>query len=317
MKKTKSTLENGNPIFNKNVTHSWFKGIINMKNYFYIVLALLLVVSIMIQIMRKNGIDVKLTHLKSSHSTNKVSLLIIPGGPGLSSRTLKVFDELSDEFDIYYVDTQGTNGTAFNKDASVNKVIEAIDIKISQIDSKIILIGHSYGGLIASELINNKNVIGLLCISTPFTEIAFSKLIDNYQNSQTKELKAAEDNWLNKYSEISFKKWLASYGDLYFSEKNQENLILDDDTSYRFFLESKKFSFNFEEIKSKISKSNIMKIYAIGDKEMLLDREQSKIDAIDLSFEFYELKGNAHFINKNGSQLIDAILKKELLKLKK
>ena len=42
------------------------------------------------------------------------NILLIPGGSGLSSKTLKIFDKLSDNFNLHYLEVQETSGTSFD-----------------------------------------------------------------------------------------------------------------------------------------------------------------------------------------------------------
>ena len=126
---------------------------------------------------------IDISHAKMNND-NFNNILLIPGGPGLSSSTLKVFDKLSDNFNLHYFDTQGTGETSFNPNLDIDDIMKAIAEKTSHLENLIVL-GHSFGGLIAAQLVNLPNVIEIVCIATPLSEDAFSKVGENYQKNMT------------------------------------------------------------------------------------------------------------------------------------
>lgn len=257
----------------------------------------------------------KLTHLKSSSETDDY-LVLIPGGPGISSLTLRSLDHLKSSFHLIYLDFQGTNDTAFDPDLIfddlVNIIANTLITKIP-LEANIYLIGHSYGGLIATAVGLQIKVKGLFCLSTPFSTESFNAASINYKLKLTPSLSEAEDKWNLEKTNKLFKDWLAEYGELYFLKKGGKELILNDKASALFFMSKRPNISYFENILSKIAKLPITKIFIAGKQDSLLPHEQLIKDSQKGQFQFYIIEDSSHFLTHDQPEevanLIETIIK--------
>ncbi len=247
-------------------------------------------------------------HVKINNDKSITNLLLIPGGPGLSSNTLRIFDVLADNFNLHYWDTQGTNGSSFDPSIDIGDIINGITEKTSHLKNLIVL-GHSFGGLIATQLVNLPNVIGIVCMATPLSEEAFIKVGENYQKNITDDLQRKLKEWEHNPSEHSFKNWLASYGKLFFKKKSDKDIILNDQVSYKYFLKSRDNKFDFKKIKFDLMASAKKKLYFLGSEDLLIDESQAKIDARESGFEYFILEDEAHFLSKGACVELGKTLK--------
>src|SRR5438309_229765 len=113
---------------------------------------------------------VKITHFKSPKETQNYFILI-PGGPGLSSLTLRSLDILKKDANLLYIDFPGTNDVPYIKDSSFNELVQTLHETLKDFlpsAAHIYLIGHSFGGFFASALALSVPNKGLFCLATPF-----------------------------------------------------------------------------------------------------------------------------------------------------
>ena len=93
-----------------------------------------------------------------SQKLNSPNLILVPGGPGLSSLTLRSLDILTRSFNLYYVDFPGTNGNPYLGDKKFNELSEELANQISKIDGFKFVLGHSYGGFFAADILIKKKM---------------------------------------------------------------------------------------------------------------------------------------------------------------
>ena len=106
---------------------------------------------------------IKLTY-RHSESPNAPALFLIPGGPGLSSATLRSLDRLSRSFHLYYVDLPGTNGVPYERDRSFAEIAAEIAAEVSKVGGRSFLFGHSFGGFWAADVaLKVPMVAGVIC----------------------------------------------------------------------------------------------------------------------------------------------------------
>lgn len=99
-------------------------------------------------------------------------IFIIPGGPGLSSPTLRDLDLLKRNFELVYVDMQGTNGSDYQDRRSFAELSFSLTEVVQNESGLKYALGHSFGGFFASELFLREVVSGLVCLSTPFSQVS-------------------------------------------------------------------------------------------------------------------------------------------------
>ncbi len=224
------------------------------------------------------------------------SIILIPGGPGLSTSYLRSMDQLSDKYQLHYLDLCGTNGTEV-------EILDAIKIasKIKEyaetIESGFTLLGHSYGGYLASKTATITSPRALICISTPLSSNSMNFAIDNYSQNRSRELIEKEAQWLANNSDDTFKAWLSSYGKLYFNTNDErwKDLFLKDNTSYRFFLNNSNDIENDKSVLIHIARTDFPKLFIAGNDDALIPPSVLKIDAEAGSFKYSPIDNAGHF----------------------
>src|SRR3712207_5032414 len=113
-----------------------------------------------------------LTLVKSQNSSadTRPTICLLPGGPGLSSYTLRSLDILSRSFHLAYVDPPGTGGSKAREVTTYKNTIEDIATLLKRVRSSLVLCGHSFGALYASDLTRNHglNIQGLILLAPAF-----------------------------------------------------------------------------------------------------------------------------------------------------
>lgn len=178
---------------------------------------------------------IKVTRL--SGPVGAPTMFLIPGGPGLSSMTLRSMDVLRRSFHLAYVDFQGANGSEYNPDLTLDEVMDAIVDVIQRTEGPVIVGGHSFGGIMAGAIALKTSVNGVVMLSSPLSPETFEAAKINYRASRVCGSRE-ECGWVDAPTLETLKAWLASYGDLYFAPGNiarGETLLLDDPSSVEAF----------------------------------------------------------------------------------
>ncbi len=238
---------------------------------------------------------IQLTKVISGNDSNP-NLFLIPGGPGLSSMTLRSLDILSRSFNLFYVDFPGTNENAYTGDRKFEELSDELGKLITEIDGKNFVFGHSFGGFFAADILIKNKCDGIICVSTPFSEEALMSANENYEKFATKELKVAEAEWGKKQNDKNFARWLSEYGELYFTNTNGKELILNDKVSAQFFMDNREEASHFEIMLSKMANISKKKIFIAGSEDKLLTSEFLEQDAKWGKFNFVKIKDASHFV---------------------
>lgn len=255
---------------------------------------------------------IQITKIESATATAP-NLILIPGGPGLSSLTLRSLDILARSFNLHYVDFPGTNGNPYLEDKGFNELTSELINKISEVDGKKFVLGHSYGGFFAAEILLKEKCDGIICISTPFSEEALLSANDNYEKYATPELKNAEELWGKEQSDLNFAKWLSEYGELYFVSSEGKNLILNDKVSAKFFNSNREEAASFELMLSKLSLISKMKLFITGEEDKLLNADFLEQDAKWGKFDFENIKNASHFVMFDQPEMVASYIEERIL----
>jgi pimeloyl-ACP methyl ester carboxylesterase len=155
------------------------------------------------------------------------TVVAIPGGPGLSSRTLPL-GELSQSARILLVDPPGT-GIAPRPEFErqwdemevhqrvVRSIAEAVTETTSP-DERLILLGHSFGGILAIDccrLISSRTVAGLVLMASPFTARLFNDVLKRQVVANgSNDLKEARDAYRACPNDANYRAFACAYGSL-------------------------------------------------------------------------------------------------------
>lgn len=254
---------------------------------------------------------IKLTRVASS-TVNAPKIFIIPGGPGLSSLTLRDLDLLSRSFELLYVDLQGTNGSSYKGKKTFSEISSSLADTIKKESGVKLALGHSFGGFFASEMLLRDLVSGLICISTPFSNTALSSANENYAANETSALTESEQTWSKKQDDPSFAKWLSEYGALYFKTAKGKELLLNDKVSSAFFKDNRSDVLDKESMLVSLSKIEKPKIFIAGQNDKLLSSSILKDDSQLGKFEFFEIDDASHFVTVDQPVRVAGVIESQL-----
>lgn len=252
---------------------------------------------------------IKLTRVPSNTAAGP-ALFLIPGGPGLSSLTLRSLDILCRSFNLLYVDFHGTNGNPYTGKKSFEELSAELNKEIQKVSGKKYVLGHSYGGLFAAKAFVDGFADGLICVATPFSKITLSIAGDNYRAYMTDALAKAETQWSESQDDKSFASWLSEYGDLYFKNPEGKALLLNDKVSAQFFLDNRSSAQSLESLLALLAQKNGKKIFISGDDDRLLLSKNLKMDSDLGKFEFYEVQNASHFVTFDQPERIAGLIEK-------
>jgi pimeloyl-ACP methyl ester carboxylesterase len=256
---------------------------------------------------------IKLTRVHSEKD-NAPKLFVIPGGPGLSSNTLRDLDLLKRSFELVYIDIQGTNGSAYTGKKTFSEIGSSLAEIVSNESGQKFSLGHSFGGFWASDLLIRGLVSGLVCISTPFTRGSLSAVNDNYNLLKTAALTQAENEWSKNQDDSSFAKWLSEFGLLYFKSPKGKEIILNDKVSSKFFKDNRSDAMDMEPMLSSLSRIEGTKIFISGKEDRLLPVDLLQNDARIGNFDFYQIEEASHFVTIDQPVMASKIIETKLMK---
>lgn len=255
---------------------------------------------------------IKITKVESDIS-NAPNLILVPGGPGLSSNTLRSLDLLKRSFNLHFVDFPGTNDNPYTGKKTFEELSKRLFEQVKNISGVRFVLGHSFGGFFAADCLIKNSCDGIVCVSTPFSEEVLLNANDNYEKYSTSALKEAEEVWGNKLDDKSFACWLSEYGELYFLNKTGKDLILNDKVSAQFFLDNREETAHFESMLSKLSTSSAKKIFIVGEEDKLLATELLEQDSKWGKFDFVTVKNASHFVMFDQPELVSRYIEERIL----
>lgn len=255
---------------------------------------------------------IKLTKV-ASLATNAPKIFIMAGGPGLSSLTLRDLDLLKGNFELIYVDLQGTNGSEYQGKKSFAEIATALANVIKNESGVKFSLGHSFGGFFAVDLFLREAVSGLVCISTPFSKASLSSANNNYAANETPALNEAESDWSQKQDDSSFAKWLSEYGVLYFTGPKGKELLLKDKVSASFFKDNRSDVLDKESMLESLNRIKGKKLFICGKDDKLLPPSVLKNDAQIGNFDFFEIENASHFVIVDQPEKVASLIENKLL----
>lgn len=255
---------------------------------------------------------IKLTSVRSD-KVDAPTMFLIPGGPGLSSLTLRSLDILSRSFTLLYVDFHGTNGNPYTGKKTFEELSSELNKKIQSVTGEKFVLGHSYGGFFAGNAFVEGIVDGLVCVATPFSKQTLSKTGENYRAHMTDALVKAESLWNENQDDKAFAVWLSEYDSLYFKNPEGKSLLLNDKTSAQFFKDNRSDAESFESLLTLLAQSHGKKVFISGDDDKLLMSENLKKDSDLGKFDFYEIENASHFVTFDQPERVASLIEKKLL----
>lgn len=250
---------------------------------------------------------IKLTSVDSEIKEAPV-LVLIPGGPGLSSLTLRSMDILSRSFNLLYVDFPGVNGTTYTSDLTFNELSRALQDKLQKINAPIYVLGHSYGGFFAADLSLKMKLNGIICVATPFSERSLVAAGENYTAKKSQALSVADEEWRELQDDKSFAKWVSEYGELYFTKPEGKYLLLNDKVSARFFLANRSDARQKESILPLLKQDTTKKLFIAGKRDGMLPEAILREDADRGGFDFNSVNNASHFVTFDQAKIVAGLI---------
>ncbi|MBI4369690.1 MAG: alpha/beta hydrolase [Elusimicrobia bacterium] len=254
-------------------------------------------------------------------------ICFIPGGPGLSSKTLTGIEIVSRSFDLAFIDPPGTGGLPDVQNPTFLEVVYSLAKELRTLQRPLILVGHSFGGYYAARCLADPSlgIVGLVMLSAPMTPDVYAVCCKRYEEykSQSPTLADAEAKWESSPTNDNLRAMLASYGPLYFTEpfaKRGCQLLLTDRTSCQSFLNILDFAKNRTASKRNmklIENFNGGKLFVAAEKDHLLPINQLERDAKLASLPFRVVPNSGHFATLENPNFLAGLLEKYFLNGKK
>lgn len=236
------------------------------------------------------------------------TLVLIPGGPGLSSLTLRSMDILSRTFNLVYVDFPGVNGNPYSIDRSFDELSQALQMELQKINGPLYVLGHSYGGFFAADLSLRMKLDGIICVATPFSEKSLVAAGENFNANKSHSLTDAEVEWSELQDDKSFAKWTSEYGELYFTNPDGKYLLLNDKVSAQFFLANRSDARQKESMLSLLKENKTKKLFIAGKKDIMLPIENLREDASRGGFDFKSVNKASHFVTFDQAEIVAGLI---------
>jgi pimeloyl-ACP methyl ester carboxylesterase len=256
---------------------------------------------------------IKLTHIASKLSLAP-ALVLIPGGPGLSSLTLRSLELLHRSFELYFVDLPGTNGVPYDRNRSFDELCVELASELEKLKKPVIALGHSFGGFYAADLALRSSLVkGLACVSVPFSMHALKTASERFETSASPALIAAGDRYDANPTDATFAEWLSHYGEFYFDPATRAagcKLLLRDSVSSRFFKNNRKDAIQMEPMLERLAQWNGKKLFIAGAQDALILSSIQKEEASVADAQFVEIPDGNHFVTFDQPEALAQAIEK-------
>ncbi len=251
-----------------------------------------------------------------SGPTNAPTIYIVPGGPGLSSLTLRSLDLLSRSFHLAYFDCQGTNGTEYDPNLSLTDVAHRLADLINRDESSAaILLGHSAGGIIAGIAADRVNKLsGVVLLSVPLSRASFDAILNSYKSSPVAGSEV-EVSYTKDPTELTMRNWVAAYGEMYFSAPNMlrgQALINSDPMSFKYARNHRAELSNLAETSADSIlrlRGDVTRLWIADDQGFLPVSEQRR-DADSIKAIFEVVSESSHFLSFDQPERVARLVEK-------
>lgn len=253
------------------------------------------------------------TNLKKVNCESKVRLCLIPGGPGLGSASLESLRILSRSFDVMAFDPPGTGSSSSKPDQTFESNLELLEDRLIGEDD-VLLVGHSFGGLYAAAIAQRDRVpvSGIVLLGTPLTVEAMAYAGAQYEKHASAESKSLGQSFQNSPSDAGLRRWLASYGSLYFAPENVESgrsMLLAVGVSHAAFLNIRVSKLLQENDFPAVLRTWIgPKLMLAGEHDRLLPPSVLQKDAERADAGFSLVKGAGHFMGFDQPEAVAQLI---------
>lgn len=217
-------------------------------------------------------------------------------------------DILKRSFNLLYVDFPGTNGVPYDADRSFDELSGALEFELLKMNGPKFILGHSYGGFFAANLSLKIKLEGIICIATPFSENSLAAASENYSAKNSQTLSEAESDWEKLQDDRSLAKWFSEYGELYFTNREGNKLLLKDNVSARFFIANRSDAADKEFMLPLLKQNKTKKLFIAGKQDEMLPEEILKKDADLGGFNFVGVNNASHFVTFDQPESVAGLI---------
>lgn len=250
---------------------------------------------------------IRLTHVPAQNGLRpNRSLVLLPGGPGLSSRTLAPLTSLNSQYDLYFVDLPGVDGLPFYPGVTFDELSEVIAEEVAQLSSEATLLGHSFGGFLAAKVaLQSPSVSCLVCISVPFSKTTLTRSSENYSKGMSSDLRNAAAAWTDSPSLKTFNGWMAACGPLYFAQAEAGSRMLESDASgFELYRALRKNAEAMEPLLDELNTWSGRKLFLAGADDPLFVRPLLEMEAERANAQFRTVEGAKHFLHYDQPETV-------------
>ena len=254
---------------------------------------------------------------RKNEQAGGVPLVLLPGGPGLSSATLAgIGDRLTS---LALVDPPGTGGLPAEPSYTFDGAVEAMEAAILELGGPVDLLGHSFGGTYAARLLARGKVPvrALVLLATPVSEACFQALGARFASTPP-EIAVHATKYQSEPTDANFHAWLKALCALYFSPARRprgEELLGKDRVSSAAFsqiyadLLARLPTFGLEKA---VREFALPKLLIAGDEDGLLPVDMLRAEAGRLGARFTVLAGAGHFAGLDQPEQLNELLREFL-----
>lgn len=225
----------------------------------------------------------------------------IPGGPGLSSATLRGIEHLGNKFDLALIDPPGCGESDELPVVSRQAVVAIINKLVSPLSRQIIVVAHSFGGTFAADLalFGELDLNALVFIGSPLTAPAVGSLQRQYASKMNPDLQKAANEFENSPSRETFNLWFSKYGSLFFTpkfERTGAELLKSDLSSPLMFMNVRPHVLLEENQLLALTQLDVPKLFLVGEFDELFPTLDNQRQANELAGTHLVVPAAGHFV---------------------
>lgn len=234
-----------------------------------------------------------------SKSISLPVICFVPGGPGLSSETLRSMDFLKRTFDLAFIDPPGSGAARGSPAANFNEVIDSLRQSIKKLNRPVILVGHSYGGIYvgALALIADFPLKGVVFVDTVLIPEGWDVVERQYAQFAGEDYQKAKQAFKDAPSEETFKNQMVQSSFMFFQPDYIESgrqLISRDRMGWRSAMAIESDPSETMEFAKNLKVLQIPKITIAGEFDRILPADFLKKQAAEVNSKFF-LVHSGHF----------------------
>lgn len=240
---------------------------------------------------------------------SKLSIALIPGGPGLTTATLSEFFEMDLGAEVIAIEPDPSS-----EDVCYEAQLRHAREQVQSLNGEIVLCGHSAGGILATDLaLSMKAKIGgLIVMAAPFSKDAWDAVNSGYTSLLTPELKDAETTFSVEPSDISLQNWFANYGEIYFAKENVESgrqMLLQSPHSHKLYAGATHAMSEKAGLLRDAAALNIPKLFIAGDQDRLVPPSSALKEVAQGLFELQIIAGAGHFMSFDEPKKVETVIR--------